>query len=237
MFFIFLFSTVFPTLPSALRPRRARPDILLMPTKNWYWTLECRKKKASKRDFIRSAATLGIENGIVERLINKYIKLLPKFETVIKSSFLSAELKEKYGELLKDRLARLSQGMVVTTGLLRGTCRALHAHADRPADVALVVDVLDTWDFIEARLEKLSAEELEKVATANYGYLPLFAGFDGKRRRADGHRAVPRGKDEPLFPLQGADFNSHSRQQGCQDTAVWRRRLPPSGRPSAWAVP
>ena len=45
---------------------------------------------------------------IVERLINKYIKLLPKFEAVIQNSFLSAELKEKYGELLKERLARLS---------------------------------------------------------------------------------------------------------------------------------
>ena len=74
-------------------------------------TLNGRKKKLQREDFIRSAATLGIENVIVERLINKYIKLLPKFETVIKSSFLSAELKEKYGELLKDRLARLSQGL------------------------------------------------------------------------------------------------------------------------------
>ena len=72
-------------------------------------TLNGRKKKLQREDFIRSAATLGIENVIVERLINKYIKLLPKFETVIQSSFLSDELKEKYGELLKERLARLSQ--------------------------------------------------------------------------------------------------------------------------------
>ena len=72
-------------------------------------TLNGRKKKLQREDFIRSAATLGIENVIVERLINKYIKLLPKFETIIKSSFLSAELKEKYGELLKERLARLAQ--------------------------------------------------------------------------------------------------------------------------------
>ena len=72
-------------------------------------TLNGRKKKLQREDFIRSAATLGIENVIVERLINKYIKLLPKFETVIQSSFLSDELKEKYGELLKERLAMLSQ--------------------------------------------------------------------------------------------------------------------------------
>ena len=73
-------------------------------------TFEWSEEKIFKReDFIRSAATLGIENVIVERLINKYIKLLPKFETVIQNSFLSVELKEKYGELLKERLARLAQ--------------------------------------------------------------------------------------------------------------------------------
>lgn len=72
-------------------------------------TLNGRKKKLQREDFIRSAATLGIENVIVERLINKYIKLLPKFETVIQNSFLCTELKEKYGELLKERLARLAQ--------------------------------------------------------------------------------------------------------------------------------
>ncbi len=60
-------------------------------------------------DFIRSASTLGIENVIVERLINKYVKLLPKFEAVIQNSFLSAELKEKYGELLRGRLDRLGK--------------------------------------------------------------------------------------------------------------------------------
>lgn len=72
-------------------------------------TLNGRKKKLQREDFIRSAATLGIENVIVERLINKYIKLLPKFETVIQNSFLSDELKGKYGELLKKRFARLAQ--------------------------------------------------------------------------------------------------------------------------------
>ena len=71
-------------------------------------TLNGRKKKLQREDFIKSAVTLDIENVIVERLINKYIKLLPKFEAVIQSSFLSAELKEKYGELLKERVERLS---------------------------------------------------------------------------------------------------------------------------------
>ena len=72
-------------------------------------TLNDRKKKLQREDFIRAAATLGIENVIVERLINKYIKLLPKFEAVIQNSFISDELKVKYDELLKERLGRLVQ--------------------------------------------------------------------------------------------------------------------------------
>lgn len=67
-----------------------------------------RKKKLQREDFITSAATLGIENLVVERLINKYIKLLLKFEAVIQTASLSVELKEKYGELLKERLAGLA---------------------------------------------------------------------------------------------------------------------------------
>lgn len=70
-------------------------------------TLNGRKKKLQREDFIKSAATLSIENVIVERLINKYIKILPKFDTVIQNSFLSAELKEKYSELLRERIGRL----------------------------------------------------------------------------------------------------------------------------------
>lgn len=70
-------------------------------------TLNGKKKRIQRDDFIKSAATLGIDSVIVERLIKKYQKLLPKFETVIQNSFLSAELKEKYSELLKERLNRL----------------------------------------------------------------------------------------------------------------------------------
>ena len=70
-------------------------------------TLNGRKKKLQRDDFIKSAVTLGIESVIVERLINKYIKLLPKFETVIQNSFLSADLKVKYSKLLGERISRL----------------------------------------------------------------------------------------------------------------------------------
>lgn len=54
-----------------------------------------------------------------------------------------------------------------------------HTHTDRPADVNLVVDILDMWNFIEAGIEKLTPEETERLKAAYYGYLPKFAGFDG----------------------------------------------------------
>ena len=50
---------------------------------------------------------MGIELVIVNRLVAKYIKLLPKFKECIVNSFLSQELKQKYTDLLEKRLARL----------------------------------------------------------------------------------------------------------------------------------
>ena len=38
----------------------------------------------------------------------RFVQKRPKFETVIQNSFLSVELKEKYFELLRGRIARLS---------------------------------------------------------------------------------------------------------------------------------
>lgn len=70
-------------------------------------TLNGRKKKLQRDDFIKSAANLGIESVVVKRLINKYIKLFPKFELVIQKSFLSDGLKETYNELLRERIDRL----------------------------------------------------------------------------------------------------------------------------------
>lgn len=70
-------------------------------------TLNGRKKKLQRDDFIKSAANLGIESVVVKRLINKYIKLFPKFELFIQKSFLSDGLKETYNELLRERIDRL----------------------------------------------------------------------------------------------------------------------------------
>lgn len=70
-------------------------------------TLNGRKKKLKREDFMIAAQTIGIEPIVVTRLINKYFKLLPAFERLIDESFLSDELKEQYVTLLKERIERL----------------------------------------------------------------------------------------------------------------------------------
>ena len=72
-------------------------------------TLNGRKKKLQREDFIESAVSLDIGSMVAERLISKHIKLFPKFNAVIQGSFLSVGLKDKYAELLKERIDRLSR--------------------------------------------------------------------------------------------------------------------------------
>ena len=53
------------------------------------------------------AKNLGIEQIVVDRLINKYVRLLPKFMTVIRNSFLSLELQDKYVDFLNKKIERI----------------------------------------------------------------------------------------------------------------------------------
>ncbi len=71
-------------------------------------TLNGKKKRLQREDFIKTADNLGIEQVVVERLINKHTKLLPTFEATIQNSFLNIELKEKYSNLLRERIGKLS---------------------------------------------------------------------------------------------------------------------------------
>lgn len=87
----------------------------------------------------------------------------------------------------------------------------LHNHADHPADVTRVVNVLDMWSFIEERLETLSAKDIEKVKAANHGHLPKFAGFDGNNESE--LMSIARFLVERMgrfSRFKGRDFNSHA---------------------------
>lgn len=70
-------------------------------------SLNGRKSKIKKDDFIKAAETIGIPATIIMRLFSKYIKLQPVFEAVIRQSFLSDELQDKYINLLANRIDRL----------------------------------------------------------------------------------------------------------------------------------
>lgn len=70
-------------------------------------TLNGRKKKIKKEDFLKAAEVLDIESIVVERLVNKYHKLWPSYEKFIKESFLSKEYQEKYIELFVERIGKL----------------------------------------------------------------------------------------------------------------------------------
>lgn len=69
--------------------------------------LSGRKTKLRLEDFLNAAKTMGIEELVVMRLIDRLQKALPKWQILIRNSFLSEDMKEKYEELIKSRLSRL----------------------------------------------------------------------------------------------------------------------------------
>jgi len=86
-----------------------------------------------------------------------------------------------------------------------------HKHADRPADVTLVVDTLDMWDFIEGCIEKLSQKDIEKLKASNHGYVPKFHGFDGNNETT--LMSIARfvvEKMDRFSRFKKRDFNSHA---------------------------
>ena len=86
-----------------------------------------------------------------------------------------------------------------------------HNHADRPADVTLVVNVLDMWDFIEERIEKLTPKEKERLKAANHDFLPKFHGFDGNNEATLMSIALFLVEKMGRFSrFKGRDFNSHA---------------------------
>lgn len=70
-------------------------------------SLSGRKSKLGLDDFMNAAKTMGLEEVVVFRLVASLQKALPKWQTLIRNSFLEKELKEKYEELVISRLSRL----------------------------------------------------------------------------------------------------------------------------------
>lgn len=70
-------------------------------------TLNGKKKKLKKQDFVAAMNTLKIEEKQQQNIFNKMEKALPNWIDLINMSFLSNEFKEKYKEMLMERMHRL----------------------------------------------------------------------------------------------------------------------------------
>lgn len=70
-------------------------------------TLNARKKRIKKADFVKAMETSGIAPKVFENMVSKYHKLLPKFNEVIDMSFLDDEDKGMYKQSIAARLKRL----------------------------------------------------------------------------------------------------------------------------------
>jgi len=70
-------------------------------------TLNSRKKKLNKKDFVAAMNTLKVEERQQENIFNKMAKALPKWQELIDRSFMSNEFKEQYKTILTERMHRL----------------------------------------------------------------------------------------------------------------------------------
>lgn len=71
-------------------------------------TLNGRKKRLKRSDFIAAGETMGIDPKIVDRLIGKYVRLHPRMSEFIGHSFLDEELKNRYNEMICERMSRIN---------------------------------------------------------------------------------------------------------------------------------
>lgn len=72
-------------------------------------SLSGKKSNLKLNDFLRSATTMGLEENVVLRLIENMRKAIPKWKSLIQSSFLSEEMKERYEQLIISRMNRLQE--------------------------------------------------------------------------------------------------------------------------------
>lgn len=70
-------------------------------------SLSGRKSNLNLNDFLRSAITMGLEENVVLRLIDNMRKAMPKWKSLIHSSFLSEDMKDRYEQIIMSRMNRL----------------------------------------------------------------------------------------------------------------------------------
>lgn len=71
--------------------------------------LSGRKTKLRLDNFLNAATTMGLDENVVLRIIAGLQKALPKWQILIRNSFLSEDLKNRYEETIASRLSRLQK--------------------------------------------------------------------------------------------------------------------------------
>ena len=72
-------------------------------------SLSGKKSNLKLNDFLRSATTMGLEENVVLRLIDNMRKAIPKWTSLIHGSFLSEDMKDRYGQIIMSRINRLQE--------------------------------------------------------------------------------------------------------------------------------
>ena len=72
-------------------------------------SLSGKRSNLKLNDFLRSATTMGLEANVVLRLIDNMRKAIPKWTSLIHGSFLSEDMKDRYGQIIMSRMNRLQE--------------------------------------------------------------------------------------------------------------------------------
>lgn len=70
-------------------------------------TLNSKKRKIKKADFVAAMNTLKLEERQQQRIFDKMVKALPKWEAQIARSFLSDVFKKQYWAIIQERIQRM----------------------------------------------------------------------------------------------------------------------------------
>lgn len=70
-------------------------------------TLNGRKRKLRRSDFVQAMTASGMDEKVIDNLFKKFIKVIPKWSEWIDVSFLPDEMKGKYKELITERIKQL----------------------------------------------------------------------------------------------------------------------------------
>ncbi|MEN7546365.1 HipA domain-containing protein [Rapidithrix thailandica] len=70
-------------------------------------TLNGKKKKLKRKDFVKAMERAGINAKVMSNLFNKFNKLIPKWHSFIDQSFLSDDLKKSYCQLIEEKALQI----------------------------------------------------------------------------------------------------------------------------------